>query len=141
MTLFLKGICNGTIGIVQEIYNTGHVRVAFPVNNGIVDVVLGQTTYHFYLDGSRASRQQYPLQNAFALTVHKTQGLTFAVITVALDEQIFAKGQAYVALSRAPSWSSLSITALSRDAFKVDRGMIAEHNRLFKIADAGLQII
>jgi len=59
---------------------------------------------------------------------------------VALDEQIFAKRQAYVALSRAASWSSLSITALSRDAFKVDRGMIAEHNRLFKIADAGLQL-
>ncbi len=50
-----------------------------------------------------AKRIQFPLQNAFALTVHKTQGLTLPHITLSLDESIFAKGQAYVAMSQVPS--------------------------------------
>jgi ATP-dependent exoDNAse (exonuclease V) alpha subunit len=39
------------------------------------------------------------LQNAFALTVHKTQDLTLPEISLSLDQQIFSAGQAYVALS------------------------------------------
>jgi len=61
----------------------------------------------------------------YKMHLHKTQGLTLPFISISLDEQIFAKGQAYVALSRAPSWSSLSITALSHDAFRIDSGIIA----------------
>ncbi len=46
-----------------------------------------------------AKRIQFPLQNAFALTVHKTQSLILSHITLSLDKSIFAKGQAYVAMS------------------------------------------
>ena len=38
-----------------------------------------------------AKRIQFPLQNAFALTIHKTQGLTLSHITLSLNESIFAK--------------------------------------------------
>jgi len=55
------------------------------------------------VNGNPASRYQFPLQNSFALTVHKTQGLTLPKITVSVDQDMFAPGQAYVAMSRAPS--------------------------------------
>ncbi|CAG8612432.1 17247_t:CDS:2 [Cetraspora pellucida] len=55
--------------------------------------------HHFYLNGIPASRTQYPIQNAFALTIHKTQELTLPNISMNLDNQIFKSGQAYVALS------------------------------------------
>jgi len=45
------------------------------------------------------NRHQFPLQNAFALTVHKTQSLTLPEVSLNLDQQIFSAGQAYVALS------------------------------------------
>jgi hypothetical protein len=40
-------------------------------------------------------RCQLPLQNAFALTIHKVQGLSMSTITVSLDANMFSEGQAY----------------------------------------------
>ncbi|PKY53249.1 hypothetical protein RhiirA4_327391, partial [Rhizophagus irregularis] len=45
--------------------------------------------------------------NTFALTVHKTQGLTLPHATILLDEQMFSNGQAYVEMSHATSWQNL----------------------------------
>ncbi len=47
---------------------------------------------------------------------------------------MFARGQAYVALSRACSLDSLDITSLTREAFLVDEGMLQEYQRLNAIA-------
>ncbi len=137
-TLFERGICNGTVGIIQDVRTSRQVRIAFPVMTGLIEVIVGLSTYHFNLNGARACRTQFPLQNAFALTVHKTQGLTLPSINISLDEQIFAKGQAYVALSRAPSWSAVTISALRFDAFRVDHEMVTEYDRLHAIANTGL---
>ncbi|CAG8733149.1 11814_t:CDS:2, partial [Racocetra fulgida] len=50
-----------------------------------------------------SSRHQFPLQNAFALTIHKIQGLILPHMTINVDQKIFAEGQVYVAMSRAPT--------------------------------------
>ena len=42
-----------------------------------------------------ASRSQFPIQNAFALTVHKTQCLTLPHTSLTVDENMFAAGQVY----------------------------------------------
>ncbi|KPI82848.1 putative DNA repair and recombination helicase protein PIF5 [Leptomonas seymouri] len=55
-----------------------------------------------------ASRTQLPLRYAWALTVHKSQGLTLHPVQVDM-ESIRSAGQAYVALSRAPSLDQLYI--------------------------------
>ncbi|CAG8432953.1 9871_t:CDS:2 [Diversispora eburnea] len=57
----------------------------------------------FFIDGKRASRKQFPLQNAFVLTSDKVQGLTLLQVTTSIDEFLFAEGQAYIAMSRATS--------------------------------------
>ena len=73
----------------------------------------------FEVNGIHASRQQFSLQNAFALTVHKTQGLTLPHVTANIDENMFAEGQVYVAMSRASSWNSLSILSFDFDQIKI----------------------
>src|SRR6185295_9569719 len=101
--LFEHGIYNGTIGIVTKLIDCENVEVTFPTFNSITKIVVQKETNYFEINGVCASRQQFPLQNAFVLTVHKTQGLTLPHATVSIDENMFAPGQVYVAMRRVPS--------------------------------------
>src|SRR5215213_5530104 len=105
--LFDHNICNGTIGVITKVFDENIIEVTFPTQNNILKVNVQKMNAHFNINGVPASRYQFPLQNAFALTVHKTQGLTLPHATVSVDENMFATGQIYVATSRAPSWDSL----------------------------------
>jgi hypothetical protein len=128
--LFNEELCNGSIGIITKLIDEDHVEVVFPIKSGINQIVVEKITAYFNLNGAPARRTQFPLQNAFALTVHKTQGLTLPHATISLDIQMFANGQAYVAMSRATSWQNIQITSFDPDAIKVDNSMLLELNRL-----------
>ncbi len=141
-SLIEQGICNGTIGIITNInHPEQYARVAFSVKGSIIDIDIYKQTHYFELNGSNCHRTQFPLQNSFALTVHKTQGLTLPRVSLALDENIFSPGQAYVALSRCSNWKNVSISHLNRSAFMTDQDVISEYERLNHISDTNpLQI-
>ena len=79
------------------------------------------------------------MQNASALTVHKTQGLTLPRATLTIDHNMFAPGQIYVAMSRASSWKSLDILHFDFDCLKVDVNVINEYKRLNFLNQKGLK--
>jgi ATP-dependent exoDNAse (exonuclease V) alpha subunit len=72
------------------------------------------------------SYSQIPLKAAWAMTIHKAQGLTLENVRVDLGDGAFASGQAYVALSRVRSLKGLSLSnRLTPADVRVDSTLLA----------------
>ncbi|MEQ9315832.1 MAG: AAA family ATPase [Henriciella sp.] len=70
--------------------------------------------------------KQVPLRLAYAVTIHKAQGLTLDKVFIDFDRGMFAHGQAYVAFSRARSLDGLEISrALRPRDLVIDRNAFA----------------
>lgn len=102
---------------------------------------IGRDTSYFVANGISYSRCQLPLQNAFALTIHKVQGLSMSMITVSLDANIFSNGQAYTAISRARRLEDVYIANLDFSAFMVDETAVREYQRLEEVSKSLPELI
>jgi ATP-dependent exoDNAse (exonuclease V) alpha subunit len=54
--------------------------------------------------------KQYPLRLAWAITIHKSQGMTFDRVNIDFSRSPFAHGQTYVALSRARTLGGITLS-------------------------------
>ncbi len=127
---------NGTLGEVKSI-DKNSIAVRLAESGTIIDVepVEWQNIRYQFDEESKeiSSKQigrfkQYPLKAAWAITVHKSQGLTFdkAIIDV---HAAFSPGQAYVALSRCRTLDGLVLSSpVSASVFMRDNAVDAYMN-------------
>lgn len=127
---------NGTLGEVKSI-DKNSIAVRLAESGMIIDVEPMEwqnIRYQFDEESKEISSKQigrfkqYPLKAAWAITVHKSQGLTFdkAIIDV---HAAFSPGQAYVALSRCRTLDGLVLSSpVSASVFMRDNAVDAYMN-------------
>ncbi len=67
-------------------------------------------TNEFYYDGQECSRTQLPLTLAYAITVHKSQGISVSKAVLDISQKEFSPGLSYVAISRVRTFTGLMFT-------------------------------
>lgn len=110
-----RGLANGTRGVVMKFVN-GLPLVRF--DNGIEEIVplhefrMDTTDYIYY-------RKQLPLELAWAITIHKSQGCTLEEVITNLSGA-FCDGQIYVTMSRVRSLEGLYLEDIDFDRITCD---------------------
>ena len=112
-----KRFINGMLGEVEEVSDDS-IRVRLSGKDNIVKVeptAWENIRYHMNEETHKiestkiGSFMQYPIKPAWAITIHKSQGLTFDKAVIDAHEA-FSPGQAYVALSRCRSLDGMVLS-------------------------------
>ena len=112
-----KRYANGSIGMVVDFEPaTDYPVVQF--RNGRTVVMQPDTWELRDGDKKRASISQVPLRLAWAITVHKSQGMTLDAARIDL-RKAFVPGMGYVALSRVRNLDNLYLTGINRTALQM----------------------
>jgi ATP-dependent DNA helicase PIF1 len=120
---------NGTTGVVESfVYGVPQVRTRAGV---LIDADYDSWTITEG-DTVRAEVTQVPLRLAWAVTVHKSQGLTLDAAKIDLSKT-FVAGQGYVALSRVRALSGLYLEGLSDRVFERNE-IVADRDASFRAA-------
>ncbi len=112
-----RGICNGSQGVVIGFVgpeNKPEVRFS----NGVT-LVIGPHTWQSS-DYPTIAISQFPLQLAWAMTIHKIQGTTLARAQIDIGNVVFEYGQTYVALSRIQSLDGLYLAGFNPSRIKAN---------------------
>lgn len=119
---FEAGYVNGTLARVVK-FNEG-----FPVieTNDGREILIKSTTWEMAEDGKiLATIEQLPLRLAWAITVHKSQGMSLDAAEIDLSKA-FVYGQGYVALSRVRSLDGLKVLGMHPNALQVDPKVVLQ---------------
>jgi ATP-dependent exoDNAse (exonuclease V) alpha subunit len=109
---------NGTLGRIEG-FDGDIIRVRINGMDDTVEVVKSSWPQARWVFDDKTNTMkaeetfryvQYPLAPAWALTIHKAQGMTIEALEVDLGRGAFAPGQTYVALSRAKNLAGLRLT-------------------------------
>ena len=119
-----KGLVNGRQGIFLGFSNES---ARFQTKDGIIHYI-SKERWEF----PNYSIEQYPLRLAWALTIHKSQGMGIEKLSVDIGPNIFDDGQVYVALSRATNGDYLHIKRYSLSAIRVNKKVKKYYKQLQK---------
>ena len=131
-----EGFVNGTLGMVEGF--DSYVGLPIIKTNDGRKITVEKMDWSIDENGkSRAKISQLPLRLAWAITVHKSQGMSLDEAVVDLSE-VFEFGQGYVALSRVRRLAGLHLLGWNERAFQVHPEVLKEDNAFRAGSDAAL---
>ncbi|OXB80076.1 UNVERIFIED_CONTAM: hypothetical protein H355_012999 [Colinus virginianus] len=124
-----QGLVNGARGVVVgfETEQKGLPKVRFLC--GVTRVIKMERWLFKGPSGVHLSRQQLPLKLAWAISIHKSQGMSLDSVEISLS-RVFESGQAYVALSRARSLAGLRVLDFDPKVVRADPTVLHFYRQL-----------
>ncbi|XP_072199383.1 ATP-dependent DNA helicase PIF1 isoform X2 [Excalfactoria chinensis] len=124
-----QGLVNGARGVVVgfETEQKGLPKVRFLC--GVTRVIKMERWLFKGPSGVHLSRQQLPLKLAWAISIHKSQGMSLDSVEISLS-RVFESGQAYVALSRARSLAGLRVLDFDPKVVRADPTVLQFYRQL-----------
>lgn len=124
VVMFIKnnhelGFVNGTTGVVVDFDKQTELPIVKTSHGELIKLTLDDWTIENENAKVLAKVSQIPLKLAWAITIHKSQGMTLDAAEIDLSKT-FEVGQGYVALSRIKNIDGLRLVGLNETALSVD---------------------
>ena len=130
------GLVNGTRGIVKHLHKDFVIIKDTEGNNHSIvyykDILEGSSGKKSAKAADKSHILHLPLMVSYALSIHKSQGMTIDALEIDLGDNIFTCGQGYTALSRAKSLKSIRVIEVSNQSFKINPYVKAFYNNILK---------
>jgi ATP-dependent DNA helicase PIF1 len=124
-----NGLSNGLRGVVTR-FQDGLPVVTFP---GLPKpIIISNETW----TAGPCTRTQLPLGLAFAISIHRAQGLSLPEAEIAIGEKVFENGMAYVALSRVRSLEGLKLLEFDPLAIRANHRALHFHDQVHQESKA-----
>ncbi|KAL6104324.1 pif1 [Pungitius sinensis] len=126
-----RGLVNGARGVVSAFESGKHGLPRVHFLCGATEVLKPERWVFKSGGGLHLSRLQLPLKLAWAISIHKSQGMTLDCVEISLA-RVFESGQAYVALSRARSLQGLRVMDFDPRVVRADPDVLVFYKKLRK---------
>ena len=127
-----KGLANGSRGVISGFSGQGLPIVKFV--SGLKETKRRESWTVGIGAGRVATRQQIPIQLAWGISIHKSQGMTLDAVQVDLGK-VFECGQAYVALSRARTLDGLRVKNFSARSVRANASVLRFYKQLSEASE------
>jgi energy-coupling factor transporter ATP-binding protein EcfA2 len=135
-----EGYVNGTSGTVQSFSPIDNMPIVITSEGRKIKLELEDWSLENDSGKVTATVSQVPLRLAWAITIHKSQGMTLDAAEIDLSKT-FETGQGYVALSRIKNIDGLRLMGLNPMALRVDPLILHVDERILQASHKSIDII